>query len=295
MSSDDPGSSLPRYPAPPTPDPDVPYGPDGRPQRVDRRRTGGLAWASGGVAYVGLLVLHLSTESTGAAAYRAGQMIPIAVVSTVVVALIARSARSRTWPWWGIALGVLGLSVLWYAAVHAAPRIAADHRAESSGQADYSLSTPARAGDWTLVEGDGATRREKQALARLDEAPEDIRSGLGAVVYGEYAIRGQARLVFVGINAAGGMEDDLRESSQDGLRDFMAGAGVTDAESVAAGELGGAMACTDDVQGVPDGIVYCAWADAATLGQLTIARPDLDVDAAAGLARDFRTHVTSRG
>jgi hypothetical protein len=295
MSSDDPGSSLPRYPAPPTPDPDVPYGPDGRPQQVDRGRTWGLAWASGGVAYAVLLVLHLSTESTGAAAYRAGQMLPIAVVSTVVVALIARSARSRTWPWWGIAAGVLGLSALWYSAVHVAPRIAADNRAEASGQSDYSLSTPDRAGDWTLVEGEGATRREEQALARLDEAPEDMLAGLEDLVYGEYAIRGTARLVFVGINVAGGMEDDLRESAEEGLRNFMAGAGVTEAESVAAGELGGAMACTDDVQGLPDGVVYCAWADAATLGQLTIARADLDIDAAAGLARDFRNHVTSHG
>ncbi len=295
MPSDDPGSSPPRYPATAAPDPDVRYGPDGRPEPADRGRTWGIAWASGGAASLVLLVVHLSTETSGAAAYRAGQMLPIAIVSAVAMGLLARSTKRRTWPWWGIAVGVLTLAALWYTAVHVAPRIAADTRAESSGQADYTLTTPAQAGDWTRVQGAGATRREEQALARLEEAPEDIRAGVGEAVYGEYAGRGRARVVFLGINAAGGLEEDLRESSADGLRNFMAGAGVTDAQSVGAGGLGGAMACTDDVLGLPEGVVYCAWADAATVGQLTMARPGLDVDGAAGLARDFRDHVTSRG
>ncbi|MGH3347883.1 MAG: hypothetical protein ACRDO4_12975 [Nocardioides sp.] len=261
---------------------------------ADKNRIWTIAGVSGGVVYAILLVLHLSAGGSGSVAYRVGEMVPIAAVSTVVVAWGARAVQPRTSPWWLIALGVFGVAGVWYAAVEVVPRAVNDARIEASGQADYTLSAPMRAGDWTRLDGAGATKREEDALARFDRAPDDLRSSASNVVYAEYAQRKQAGLVFFGLEVTGELEGEARESSDDTLRNFMAGSGAPDAESMDAGELGGSLACMDDAPGLPADVVYCAWADAATVGQVTIAQVGLDTDEAADLTREFRSLVTVR-
>ena len=221
-------------------------------------------------------------------------MLPIAAVTTVVVAALAQSTRTqRGWPWWAISLAVLSACGAWYSLVHVAPKLADDARAEASGQADYRLTAPDHAGDWTRLDGADARQREQDTLSRLEQAPDDIRAGMAEAVYGEYT-NGSSRLVFFGFNASGDMQNDLRDSPSKTLRDFMAGAGAENVEHVDAGDLGGSMACTGDVPGVPRGLIYCAWADASTVGQLTVDTPNLSIDEAAEITRGFREGVTAR-
>lgn len=273
---------APRYPGGPTP-----------PPPVDKGRIWIVACVTGVVAYGALLAVHLSTEDSGSASFRAGEMIPIAGVSAVLVALLAQAVSTRrTAPWWIVSLSVLMVSALWYSGVHIAPRLADDARAEVSGQADYVLSAPERAGEWERLRGEGAIQREAEMRSRIAQAPESQTEGLDDVVYAEYR-SGFSRLGFLGINTSGEFKDDLRESSRQALRNFMAGAGVTSPEQVDEGDLGGTMACSGDAPGLPAGVIFCAWADASTLGQVTIVQVNLDIDDAAAITRDFRDHVTT--
>lgn len=256
-------------------------------------RIWGIALAAGALAYGVLLVVHLSSGTSGSAAFRAGEVLPIAGVSAVVVALLARSTSAgRGWPWWAITLSVLAASATWYAAVEVLPRAANDARAEVSGEADYRLETPKRAGDWVRVDSLAASQREEQILARLDQAPDVVLGGVDDVVYAEYSARGQGRLAFAGFRSSGELQDDVRDSTREVLRNFMAGSGATKLQSVDPGELGGSMSCASDVRGLPAGVILCAWADASTLGQ--VAAPALNIDEAGEITRDLRSHVTSR-
>jgi hypothetical protein len=54
------------------------------------------------------------------------------------------------------------------------------------------------------------------------------------------------------------------------------------------------MACDVDAPGLPEGAVFCGWADASTLGQVTVVAAGADVDLAAQLTRDFRADITHR-
>lgn len=255
-------------------------------------RIWGIALAAGAVAYGALLVVHLSWGSSGSAAFRAGEVLPIAVVSAAVVALLARSTGAgRGWPWWAITLSVFAASAAWYAVVEVLPRAANDARAEVSGEADYRLETPKRAGEWIRVDSPAAAQREEQILARFDQAPDGLLGSLDDVVYAEYSARGQGRLAFVGLRASGALQDDMRDSTREVLRDFMAGSGATEPQPVEPGELGGSMSCASDVRGLSAGVILCAWADASTVGQ--IAAPALNIDEAAAITRDLRSHVTS--
>jgi hypothetical protein len=78
-----------------------------------------MIWAA--VAYVALLVVHLSRDSAATAAYRSGEVLPMALLSGVAIAVLAGATRRR-WPWWAIALGVLGACAIWYPTVHVLPR-----------------------------------------------------------------------------------------------------------------------------------------------------------------------------
>lgn len=272
------------------------YGVDGcgaPSSRPDTGRIWGIALAAGALAYGALLVAHLSSGSSGSAAYRAGEVLPIAGVSAVVIALLARFA-GRGWPWWEITLAVLVSSATLYGLVEVLPRAVNDAGAEASGEADYRLETPKRAGDWIRMDGTAASQHEELVRARLDEAPDVLRGAMDEVVYGEYSTRGHGRLVFLGFRASGELQDDLRKSTREALGNLMAGSGATQTESVEPGELGGSMACTGDARSLPAGVIACAWADASTVGQVRVAVPGLNIDEAAEITRDFRSHVTSR-
>lgn len=244
---------------------------------------------------MGLLVVHLSTETNGSDAFRAGEVLPIAIGSAFFTALFAGGTwrGRRGWPWWLIALSVLVMSSLWYLAVEVFPRVGDDLEAERSGEADYSVTTPAMAGDWRRLDSESAQAREKASLAGIGNAPDDVADQVDAV-YGEYQLKDKGRLFFLGLNASRAFQDELRESSRSALRSFLAGSGIEDPEEVDAGELGGTMACDDDPPGMPAEVVFCGWADGSTVGQVTLVVPGVDVDAAAEITREFREAVTTR-
>ena len=274
--------AAPRYPGGPTP-----------PPPADKGLIWAIALVSGGAAFAVLVAITLSTDGPGSTSFRIGRMMPAAGGSAVAVAAIAQSINLRRWLLLLIPVAVFAASGTWYALMEVVPRLTDNARAEASGQADYVLETPPRAGDWTRLDGDAATKRKELAISQLEQAPDDMRRGMEDFVYAEYA-RGRARLSFFGFNAAGEFEDDLRDSSSDTLDEYMAGAGAEDPESVDAGDLGGSMACSGDGRGLPAGLIYCAWTDASTLGQVTIAQLNLDIEQAAEIAREIRGAVTSR-
>jgi hypothetical protein len=267
-----------------------PYGAEEAPREVDRGRIWGIATLSGVLAYGAMVAIHLSTNAS-LSPYEAGRLMPVAVVSALLVAFIAQSTSSRTWSWWQISGSVLALSSVWYVVIVLAPQLTNDARAEVTGQDGYVLGTPATAGSWARDDGAGPERREAQALGQLANGQEGLPE---MAVYAEYTRGAESRLVLFGFNAAGELEDDLRESSKGAVEQYLLGAGARDYAWVKEGDLGGSMACSGDASTLPAGVILCAWADSSTLAQVVVSEPHLDVEGAAGITRTLRQHVTRR-
>jgi hypothetical protein len=264
-------------------------------KRPDRAMIWPIAWLSGICAFGVLVAVHLTIETTGSTAHRVEEMIVPAVVSTVVVAGVAfATSTTHRWPWPLITLGVFTVAGLWYAVIAVLPQVLTNARAESNGQADYSLTTPLRAGDWHRMDGPAALQRREQALSRIAAASPDLEQGVADYAYAEYRHPSGAVLAYFGVEAAGDLEDELRASTDNSVKVWMTTLGAQHLEPVDAGDLDGSMACTSTGPGLTAGMVYCAWADASTLGQVTIVQPHLDIDTAAEVARNFRGHVTKR-
>lgn len=264
-------------------------------KRPDRAMIWPIAWLSGICAFGVLVAVHLTIETTGSTAHRVEEMIIPAVVSTVVVAGVAFvTSTTRRWPWPLITLGVFTVAALWYGVIAVLPQVFTDARADANGQADYSLTTPLRAGDWHRMDGPLALHRREQALSRIAAASPDLEQGVEDYAYAEYRHPSGAVLAYFGVEATGDLEDELRTSTENSVEVWMTTLGAQHLQSVDAGDLGGSMDCTGTGPGLTAGMVYCAWADASTLGQVTIAQPGLDVDTAAAVARNFRAHATKR-
>ena len=253
-----------------------------------------IAWLSGIVAFGVLVAVHLSRDTSGSTMSKLGDVLPAAIVSTVLVAGLAyATSGTRRWPWPLITLSVFGLAGVWYAVIAVLPQVLDDARAEDNGPADYSLTTPEVAGDWHRLRGPEVAQRKQDALSRLATGPAQLKRVVEHFVYAEYQ-RPSAGLSFSGFEVKGHVQDELRRSTGRALKNWMATIGAADPDWVDAGELGGSMGCSSSTRGLPVGVIYCAWADASTLGQVTIAELNLDIDTAASITREFREHVTSR-
>lgn len=272
--------------------------PYGQPAVDEKRAHPGVVWAvavgSGLLVYALLLALHLSRDAAGSAAYRAGEMMPAPLVCTVVVGLVAQfTARGEVGRWLVpalIPLAIAATSLTWYAALHVLPDLAADARADESGQDDYTLVTPARVGEWERLDGKGAEARGDQVRERMSGTTADGSD----VLYAEYQSARRARMIFVGTNAGGGLEDELRASTDEAVRDALAGARATGVEEVEEGDLGGSMSCANGVETMPVDVVLCVWGDASTLGQVIYFKQGLALDTAAEWTRQLREAVTRR-
>jgi len=274
----------------------VTYDPNPTTTSTDKSFAWTLAVVSGLVVYAVLLTLHLSRDQPGTTAFQAGEVTPVPVLATILVGFLAPVLRRPHWPQRTMAViipsAIAVLAFAWYGVVHVVPDLIDDARAGANGQADYVLRTPADAGDWHRLDGKGVETRRDQVLAEAAKDP--ALAGVSDVVYGEYRGPQNTMLIFVGMNASGEFEDGLRESGNPALDDLMAGAQAVDVEDVDAGDLGGSMACANDVRDSPVGLAFCAWADASTVGQVLIFDADLGIEAAADLVREFRDHVTRR-
>lgn len=154
------------------------------------------------------------------------------------------------------------------------------------------LVTPADAGEWARVTTDAAL---DNAEAYLIRAEEEVTAGT-TPLFAEYERDDGATLAFLGFNvepdSAYGRE--LAESPEVAVDVALADAGILDRQALDAGDLGGALACgTLPPEYGVDGLT-CAWADATTTAQVTLAVPDLDYDEAGALTREFREGVTER-
>ncbi len=262
----------------------------------DARSHTALIWITasivGVILYALLCWIHISRGGPETSSYKAGQMLPLAVGSAGFVGLIVQLAAQQRWPRWVppviVATGAVILAACWYFLTHVLEDLAEDIRAERSGEADYELIAPEKAGDWTRAHGKASEAREELLRDRMRQMPQ--MSDVDLVV-ADYRKPGEL-LVFVGVNASGEGLEELRDSAEDSLENLMAGAGATDVEEVDAGDLGGSMACSIDFRDAPGGLVLCAWADASTVGQVFVT--ETDIDKAAEITRAFRDHATQR-
>jgi hypothetical protein len=189
-----------------------------------------------------------------------------------------------------MAMGLFGIAMALAAQL---PKVLNDAPAEASGQDDYVLKAPARAGTWERLEGKVATHRRKVTLKKLRNISPEARK-VTDPVFAEYGRSLASRLQFMGFNTSGELRDDLRESTKGAVKDFMPGVKATDYQWVDAGPLGGSMACTGDSPRLETGVIMCAWADASTMSQVMISELNLSIDGAAALTREFREFVTQR-
>ncbi len=254
-----------------------------------------IAWLSGIVALGVLVAVHLARDTSGSALFKVGQVVPAAIVSTVVVAGLAyATSDARRWPWPVITLSVFALAGVWYCGIAVLPQVVDDASADTAGQADRSLTTPRQAGEWTRMDGPAALQRRGDALTRLRTTNPAMRKGVADYAYAEYRHPSGAALAFFGLEAMGVVEDELRDSTKTAVEAWATTLGAQDLQFVEAGNLAGSMACTDAGPGLAAETAICVWADASTIGQITVAQPGLSIDTAAAVARDLRAHVTSR-
>lgn len=268
------------------------WGPDPRhspepPASPSIGRPGVVAVLSGAAALATLVVVHGRVEDDAVSSYELGRLLVPALGGGLLGFLVAR-ARPRV-PWPAVVLAVAVAAAGYGLVTTLVPRWADDVRAGVNGQSSYVVEAPADVADWHRS-SDGDDRAET-VVAGL---PQRVRDN-GEAVFGTYErAADDARLVFLGINASGVMEDDLRDAAGDVLDDLMRLSDATRTVEVEAGDLGGEMACVVEEPALPANVVMCGWADASTVGQVYVSIPDLAVEAAAALVRDFRGTVTTR-
>ncbi|GAA4986532.1 hypothetical protein [Actinopolymorpha pittospori] len=229
-----------------------------------------------------IVVVPRHTESVF---YTAGRLVLPTAVGVVAAGVVA-AYSSRTWRWWtylGVVVATAGLQttiVELRSAETLGPPVA---RGPGS-----TLSAPAMAGNWTLVDDSAARARGQQVLSRADR-----QELVASVVYGEYQ-DGAAAVAFLGLNTkpGSGLRASLQRSPALGVRDYLAGAQVQSAHSVESGRDDVAMACGQPNETQLNGTVVCAWADSTALGVTTWVAAGMDVDHAAELTRQFRTAVS---
>lgn len=254
-----------------------------------------LAAVGGFVAWMALILVHGSMDGIASSSeplsYRAGMMTVIAGGSAVLVGVLARYASSgRGWPRWTISPAVVVVAGLWFTMTEVVPAVGDRVEARVSGETDGSLTAPASAGDWTLLEGRAAERREQQAKDFAQDAQSE--GYFSDIVVGSYTGRSGSFLGFVGFHPAEGLRAEIADSAEQAVRDMLAGAGGRNVQVLPAGDLGGAIGCTEEADPLPPGAFMCVWTDASTVGQVTILQPDLDVEKAGEVTREFRGHVT---
>jgi hypothetical protein len=171
-------------------------------------------------------------------------------------------------------------------------KVPADAAPSSTSTGVPTLVTPDDAGEWTRVTTDAARDNAEAYLIRAEEEVPDGTTPL----FAEYQRDDGATLAFLGFNvepdSAHGRE--LAESPEVAVDVALADAGILDRQALDAGDLGGALACgTLPPEYGVDGLT-CAWADATTTAQVTLAVPDLDYDEAGALTLEFREAVTER-
>lgn len=257
------------------------------PVESGRGRAWTIAVPSAFLAFVLLVMVHVSSDRAESASFQAGQVLPLAVMgggAGLALALSRPNLQS-----WIVTATVVGTAVLLYLLLHALPRSIADADRPETAEPTRVLQAPDEAAGWQRLDDSGVLERAAASVARTDA------SGLARdAVYGEYERGGrQELLTFAGFTPTDSMLDDVQADALGSLRDLLARAGASDVAEVDAGELGGAMACSTDAVGAA-GLMVCGWADDSTMAHLSFDVPDLDLDPdrAAALTRDFREDVT---
>lgn len=251
------------------------------------------AWTAafvGAVAAYALFVVVYVRGTGGSAAYRAGELLPGLVLAGVLVG--AATGPTSRLPRWTTALIAAAVMSAYYAVAVLALSTQSGSGAGSARAEEYVLTTPDRASGWQRLNGRGVAARQQQVLDRAASSPAALWEDVD-IVYAEYELDIGGRLVFQGINASGRLEEELERSPAARARNLMAGMGLSDPQAVAPGDLGGTLLCVDEGESLPSAIAFCIWADASTIGMVTLNLPRLDVEDAARITRGFRAAATT--
>jgi len=256
---------------------------------VGAARPNDQAWSSAAMAaipaYIVLLIV-IVPRYPGMEYVKAGEVLVPTALGAVAVGAAASSSL-RVWRWWyylgavtaaaGLIAGVLEL------------KDAVESRGDTSQGPGSTLSAPDTAGDWTLADNGGARTRGQAQLALVNQHFD----GELSLVYGEYR-NGIGRVVFQGLNAIPDSEwaAELQESPAAGVRNYFADAGMTSPQFVESGSDEAIMACDELAQPRQIVAVACVWADSTALGITGWITPELNVDRAAELTRQFRSAVS---
>lgn len=199
--------------------------------------------------------------------------------------------RFRAWPWWvavGTAVVVFAVVLVGISMMRAA--LARTSEPDAGGGV-AEVTAPEQVGEWRRQHGAEARRLDRAARDRLDAMPEGIIEGAPALgVYG----RGSDSVGLMTYSVGGPLADDFASDPEQGALDFLAGATGDDSpERIDPGPLGGGAACADEV-GLA-GAFVCGWADAETVGQVTLVVHGLTIEDAAPIVQLFREAATTGG
>jgi hypothetical protein len=271
------------------------------PQRRANRHAFWLAAAVGVVVWFAADVAE-SYLAPRTEAFMAGEALAVAIVSSLLVGVIAFVSRSR-WPGWRypVAVGALGACVavptlLPHGSVvdgHATAAAAAP--APTAGQAPgttadptpapvrRTATAPAAVGSWTRDDSPAARARVQQAQDQYAGRLADTGGTAELALYR----KGARQAVLVLVTTQPGSElDDETEDPEQTVVDELGGAGVDDHAMADPGALGGALACGPSTK---DHRLYlCAWSELGLTGTLLLLDAHTTPADAAQLTRDFR-------
>lgn len=235
-----------------------------------------------GVAVGILLWAVVRRWSTESDAFVFGETVAVGAAAGLLVALLAHVSRFR-WRWWfyppviaSIAGLIVGLMALTGSPTSSGP----------STTRAAELAVPASFETLPRIDPELVERARVTAEATVKRQVE----GVEALVMGQYAEPGKAPSVaFVGINVVPGSQadDDITESPDEAVLNYLAGAGVRARKALPPGPLGGAMMCGWIT--VESGHGYtCAWATSGVIGVVTFVGGITGFDHAAKRTREFR-------
>jgi hypothetical protein len=268
--------------------------PDAWPRSKTRANENAFAIAAAVGAVVWLVVYIFSGERADHnEAYAAGASMATALISAVLVAIVAWASRTR-WPMWRypVLIGAIALGLTLRTAVvddppssTAAPSAAADPVDSARTQERRTAAAPATVGSWTR---DDSTTAKAQLQPALDQWKSAAGADGDTAKIALYGNGGQQAVLLVITTQPGSrLDEQASGSSSQAAVDVLAGAGVEERSMVDPGPLGGALGCGPSTK--DQRLYVCAWVEFGMLGTLTFVDAQLTADMAAETARQFRS------
>lgn len=212
--------------------------------------------------------------------YSWGEVFTPVAIATLLVAVAAAQLQGRNRMLALLAIPVVAGLLLLVLEVKDSSTSTASARVDEQEQVEVvrsALTAPAQVNGWPRVRNAYVRQQERQIAEGAERMGEDVDAFFASYGRGNRGV-GIIGITFLGGEGAGA---ELQTSPEQGLVDYLAGAGVESSQVLPSGTSGVALRCAPPA---PVGVI-CAWADSSSVAAATWTIPGLGVEEAAELTR----------